>query len=461
LNNYLKTQNVLYEILDESKVDVYHVKGLFDAMKTGQVDKVATRVQRANELKNYLNALVLDLEEKFESKSQTFSGLAEVMNENRIGIAAALRRPMTKLFGLSPTGFNAGDSDLDTYYQLVESEERAFLKPVIRKVINLVCQHLFGYVPDYKLEFPPLKQMSEKDQEEIKNHKLDRIIKMLDAQLLNHAEAVEIAKKENLLDIETAIERGVLPSGDEPPEVNADKVTQVERANSLKKNDNRIKIIRAFHNDAEFESKHPRADDGKFGAGRGSAKSDMPSEQKITKANTAEIKSRLDKSFNSMAVPMEHLEFSQENYDKLFPNDEVETPIGKVKMGDHQFEKMRDKKRQELLAPTHQTLTDPLAVIHEIRDGKEADIYIKSFTDAEKLKGIESVVIDKNGIQISISTHRRDKNNILGKIVAGNKLIYEKSKSLNDSGCTGKANSKDSAGYSNTPYLFIVYHILE
>jgi phage-related protein (TIGR01555 family) len=291
LNNYLKTQNVLYEILDESKVDVYHIKGLFDAMKAGQVDKVAVRVQRANELKNYLHALVLDLDEKFESKSQTFSGLAEVMNENRIGIAAALRRPMTKLFGLSPTGFNNGDSDLDTYYQLVESEERTPLKPVIRKIIDLVCQHLFGYLPSYKISFPPLKQMSEKDQEEIKNHKLDRIIKMLDAQLLNHAEAIEVAKKDELLDIETAIERGVLPSTDSASEENADKVVQTERANNVKKNSNLIRIIRAKHNDAEFESKHPRKADGKFGTGGGVSKTEQSVKPKfdVKKSDFAKV----------------------------------------------------------------------------------------------------------------------------------------------------------------------------
>ncbi|GBR73955.1 putative phage portal protein [Candidatus Termititenax aidoneus] len=461
LNNYLKTQNVLYEILDESKIDVYHVKGLFDAMKTGQVDKVAVRVQRANELKNYLNALVLDLEEKFETKSQTFAGLAEVMNENRIGIAAALRRPMTKLFGLSPSGFSNGDSDLDTYYQLVESDERAFLKPVIRKVVDLVCGYLFGYVPNYKLEFPPLKQMSEKDQEEIKNHKLDRIIKMLDAQLLNPTEAVEVAKKENLLDIETAIERGILPSGDEPPEANTDKVVQIERTNSLKKNDNRIKIIRAFRNDAEFESKHPRQSDGKFGAG-GSAepKPQKKPNQEITDKNAKEIKTRLDKKFDSMAVPMKIIEFSRENYDKLFPDGKVKTPLGEVKMGEHQFEKLQQG-RQELLDSMHKTLSDPIAVISEKQDGKWADIYVKSFKGDNKLKGVESVVVDQDGIKVSISTHRRNKNNILNKIRSEAKLTYERLESLNALGSASSSYSKNTSGEASNIYLLTVYHILE
>jgi phage-related protein (TIGR01555 family) len=291
LNNYLKTQNVLYEILDESKIDVYHVKGLFDAMKTGQVDKVAMRVQRANELKNYLNALVLDLEEKFESKSQTFSGLADVMNENRIGIAAALRRPMTKIFGIPHPGFSDGNSELENYYQLVESEERAFLKPVVRKVIDLVCGHLFGYVPNYKLEFPPLRQMSEKDQEEIKNHKLDRIIKMRDAQMITLEEAVEIAKKDELLDIDTAVERGVLPSADEPPEASTGKGVQVERANSKSVKKNFLNFIRVFRNNVTDANGAVHDGDGKFtgNSGSGKSKTDAPKFD-VKKSDLAKIK---------------------------------------------------------------------------------------------------------------------------------------------------------------------------
>ena len=52
------------------------------------------------------------------------------------------------------------------------------------------------------------------------------------------------------------------------------------------------------------------------------------------------------------------VEYSRESYNRLFPRGEVETPIGKVKMGEHQFERIGAKdngKRKVLLGAIHQT----------------------------------------------------------------------------------------------------------
>ena len=63
LNNYLKTQDVLYEILDESKIDVYHIKDLANKLLTaGGSASIQKRIQLANQLKNYVNALIMDKE---------------------------------------------------------------------------------------------------------------------------------------------------------------------------------------------------------------------------------------------------------------------------------------------------------------------------------------------------------------------------------------------------------------
>ncbi|MDR3201500.1 MAG: DUF1073 domain-containing protein, partial [Spirochaetales bacterium] len=296
LNNYLKTQNVLYEILDEAKLDVYHIKNLSQALMSGKAPQMVKRVQMANELKNYLNALVLDAEETYEQRSNTtFTGLADVMNENRIGLAAALRRPMTKLFGLSPAGFSNGDADLDSYFQLVESEERAPLKPVVRKIVDLSCQHLFGFVPRYQLEFPPLKQLSEIDQETIKTQKTTRVVELYQAGLLQAGEAIQTLKKEGVIDIVTAIERGVIPDspeGQNSPEnggggsgipnspfgrdsgqakgLTEDSTGRHGQAKNLNSDRGMVRVKKSYENAGFDEGDHPREKDGKFTSGSGS-----------------------------------------------------------------------------------------------------------------------------------------------------------------------------------------------
>lgn len=229
LNNYIKTQDVLYEILDESKIDVYHIQGLANKLATvGGSAIIRNRIQAANEIKNYVNALVLDKEEDFEQKTLTFSGLSEVMAENRIGIASALRMPMTKLFGLSASGFSTGESDTDNYNQMVESEIQAKMRPAIRECIKIACANIWGNVPEFRFTFPPLKVLPEIDAQTIRESKINSLCALHDRGLIASGKAigVELAKDE-VISSELAaafVDAPIPPAGDAMP-VQNDKVS--------------------------------------------------------------------------------------------------------------------------------------------------------------------------------------------------------------------------------------------
>jgi uncharacterized protein len=219
LNNYIKTGDVLYEILDESKVDVYYIKDLAQKLlTTGGINNIKNRLQTANEIKSYLNALLMDLSDKYEQKQMSFAGLAEVMNQNRIGIAACLNMPVTKIFGMSASGFNSGEDDLENYNSMVESEIRPKLKPAIKQLLQIGFQYLYGYIPSFKIKFPPLRLLSETDQENVKTSKQNRILQWYDRGILSAPKCVEMAKKEGLVTIEineAAIpEKPIAPGGE-------------------------------------------------------------------------------------------------------------------------------------------------------------------------------------------------------------------------------------------------------
>lgn len=218
LNLFLKTQNVLYEILDESKIDVYRINGL--AQKLINESGTATiqrRVQLANEMKNYVNALVMDVKDEFEQKSMTFSGLAEVARENRIGICSALRIPQTKLFGLSASGFNTGESDLENYNMMIESETRKPMRPVIREMIKLNMYHLWGREAPFRFTFPPLRVLSEEQEQAAKNAEQNRALALYDRGLLTSQELGEMLQNVSVLTTETNMTRGLLPDQPDPP----------------------------------------------------------------------------------------------------------------------------------------------------------------------------------------------------------------------------------------------------
>lgn len=223
LNLYLKTQDVLYEILDEAKIDVYKIQGLAEKlMQPASTNKIQQRIQIANELKNYLNALVMDSEDDYEQKSMTFSGLAEVMNENRIGVAAALRMPMVKLYGISPSGFSSGETDLDNYNQMVESEIQAKLKKPIRQLLKIGAAHLWGYTPSFRIKWNPLKPMDPEIDERVKASKTSRILMLYDRGLMNSEEVGKEVEKQNLIDTPISAALGLLPPQPAPPAPSAD-----------------------------------------------------------------------------------------------------------------------------------------------------------------------------------------------------------------------------------------------
>lgn len=112
------------------------------------------------------------------------------------------------------------------------------------------------------------------------------------------------------------------------------------------------------------------------------------------------------------AVEFPVVEFNEENY-KKYLGSPLETPMGKVKLGENQFEKLKSKNRQNLIGAIHDTLTNPCFIAEE-KGG--TTLYVKSFIQNDKQKNIMSVVIKRDGLNISISTHEEREPQILSKI---------------------------------------------
>ena len=202
-NQYLKSVNLSFEVLDEFKVDVFKIDGLNNAlMSPGGSDKVMRRIEMANLQKNYQDSIAMDAKDDYSSKQLTFSGLAEVMREIRMQIAADLRMPLTKLFGISASGFNSGEDDIENYNAMIESEIRSKVKYDLIRVLEVCCQIKFGHIPDdLKVEFKPLRILTAEQEETVKNQKLQRILSCQQAGFMTAKEAKQAINKENLLPV--------------------------------------------------------------------------------------------------------------------------------------------------------------------------------------------------------------------------------------------------------------------
>lgn len=204
INQYLKSNNLAFEVMDEFKVDVYKIKNLTDALLSDEASqKVRKRIQMANWQKNYQHALVMDGEDDYIQKQPSFAGLADVMKEIRMQIASDMRIPLTKLFGISAAGFSSGEDDIENYNAMIESEVRNKSKYDILRIIEIKCQKLFGYIPtDLSIEFKSLRILSSVEEEQVKTSKFTRIMQARQAGEITTYEFRDACNRDKLLGIQ-------------------------------------------------------------------------------------------------------------------------------------------------------------------------------------------------------------------------------------------------------------------
>lgn len=204
-NQYLKHQNVTYELLDEAKVDIMKITGFNSAIATSKgSQQTAQRVNYATQIKNYQNALVMDKEDDYEQKQIAFAGLSDVLTQIRIGLACDLRMPMTKLFGISPTGLNAsGEEEIENYNSMIETDIRSKVKSGLILMIKIMCKKYFDYIPEnISFEWSSLREQSAQEKSVIKTEDLNRIVTAFSNGLMPSEKAVEIINHTKIFDLD-------------------------------------------------------------------------------------------------------------------------------------------------------------------------------------------------------------------------------------------------------------------
>ena len=238
MNSYFKENNVVFELLDEAKVDVWKINK-FNANVLNAIARNQTvgRIQIAQFMKNFLNAVVLDKEDDYEQKQVSFAGLPEILEQIRIGMAAAIRMPMSKIFGLASSGFSSGEDDLENYNAIVE-DERGKAEEVFNKIIPIVMMKVWGFVPEtWSIEWKPLRVLKATEEEEVKTSKFARIQWYYTTGLANVEETNQLLKQEGLLEmqLESAITGEVDPPMSEMMQEEGDAAMAGDKGAKAKK----------------------------------------------------------------------------------------------------------------------------------------------------------------------------------------------------------------------------------
>lgn len=130
------------------------------------------------------------------------------------------------------------------------------------------------------------------------------------------------------------------------------------------------------------------------------------------------------------AEPVPSADISHSGVREQLEHGVFETPIGTVKLGQNQVEKLLQRGRHKEAAMVAPTLERPLLVVaehkpHEHAERDESYLFIKSFEDTARGRFIELVAatVQKDGQEVMISAYRKREKQVLEAISAG-RLLY-------------------------------------
>ena len=205
LNKGVKNENVIFELLDEAKIDIFSFYGLNDALQDEQATTAITkRVGYASTLKNYMKALLLDSEDVYQQKQIHFNGLADLKVDSRVDMAADARITMNKLYGTSPAGFNSGDADRETYADTVEAEIRIPTEAAIIRLLEIIGRKVLGKTLDFDIQWKSLIRTSEYEEEKRKTLMLANLNEANVWGRITNKEWQEAVNKHDLLGLEVS-----------------------------------------------------------------------------------------------------------------------------------------------------------------------------------------------------------------------------------------------------------------
>ncbi len=201
LKNVESVANNTNLLVNEAKLDIISIPGLSQNIATAEFEAMLfKRFAVANSLKSNSNMILLDADETYTQKTQTFQGLPDVL-EKFLGIlSGASDIPATRLLGKSPDGMNAtGASDMQNYHKKIRAMQELDITPALNRLDEALIRSALGSRPDdIWYQWAPLGSPSEAEQvamQKVRAETLNlRINAGMPADILNTVEATAMVE---------------------------------------------------------------------------------------------------------------------------------------------------------------------------------------------------------------------------------------------------------------------------
>ena len=95
----------------------------------------------------------------------SLSGVTDLVRQSMEYVAAMFNEPVTKMWGISPAGFNTGDADLQNHYDNIESLQQKIFSEPINRICKILQMNEFGEIDNsIGFKFAPLSEADKAQQ---------------------------------------------------------------------------------------------------------------------------------------------------------------------------------------------------------------------------------------------------------------------------------------------------------
>lgn len=182
------SQSVYKSFLRTLKLD-----GLREAIMAGgeALAGVSAQVNFMRRFQGIEGISVIDADDEFQIDGATnFAGIAEALGQFGQQISGALQMPLTRLFGQSPSGFSAGDSEIRTYYDGIKHQQEKYREPLTTFLTVMAKSEGVPLPEDFGFEFNSLWQLDEVQKSDIAAKDATTIGGMFDSGIIGRKTAL-------------------------------------------------------------------------------------------------------------------------------------------------------------------------------------------------------------------------------------------------------------------------------
>ena len=194
-----------------------NLKSLLYGGVRGALSQVENRIKTFVRWRNNDGVSIIDKEtEDFSQVNTPITGLDALLSQSLQFCVAVNRTNVVKTLGLSPAGFNTGDSDIKTHNDLIGGLQEQVLREPLSILFRAINLHLYGDAAPVDFTFKPLNEQDERSVAETEKIKIDGYTAMIDTGVISPEEARRAISQAGPSALASILSETTAPGADDP-----------------------------------------------------------------------------------------------------------------------------------------------------------------------------------------------------------------------------------------------------